>query len=225
MKKVPPITIDELKSKLMFDPETGIFTHRDGEHRRAGHLNTKTGYRSVMVCGLKVYAQQLAWFWTHGTWPRLLRFQNGNHDDCRISNLAEGRYLSTKYDHSTKEGKAAYQLEYREVRREDFRQQERERKFGLDLAQYSAMVAAQDNKCAICACAETATRKGRVKALAVDHDHVTGKIRGLLCVACNTGIGKFKDDRNLLLSAVKYIDKHSGVERVAAKLEVVRNEQ
>jgi hypothetical protein len=91
------------------------------------------------------------------------------------------------------------------------------------LKQYGDMLLAQNGKCKICKQAETATRNGRVKALAVDHDHETGEIRGLLCVQCNTGLGKFKDDRNLMLSAIKYLDEYKGVGRVAAKLEIVRN--
>jgi Recombination endonuclease VII/HNH endonuclease len=219
------LTIERLKEILSFDSETGIFTRINGRRGRndgVGHIEARTGYRAIMIDRFRFYAQQLAWFWVNGTWPRIIRFQNGNKDDCRIENLGE-RLRTTKHDFSTKEGRSAHQLEYRSIRRKEFSHKEIERKFGLSLADYSALVALQDNKCAICNCAETATRNGRVKALAVDHDHETGEIRGLLCVACNTGIGKFKDNRNTMLAAIKYLDKHSGVERVAAKLEVVRN--
>ena len=55
----------------------------------------------------------------------------------------------------------------------------------------------------------TATRLGKVRALSVDHDHQTGKVRGLLCSDCNTGIGKLKEKRETFLSAIKYLDFHS----------------
>ena len=103
-----------------------------------------------------------------------------------------------------------YQVAYREKNRDKLAAKERERTFGIDLATYSAMVAAQDNKCAICRQPETATRKGKVKALAVDHDHKTGAIRGLLCSDCNTGIGKLGDSRDRLIAAARYLDAHSG---------------
>ena len=47
-----------------------------------------------------------------------------------------------------------------------------------------------------------------VKRLVVDHDHKTGKIRSLLCTLCNTGIGQFKDDVELLKLAIKYLEHY-----------------
>src|SRR5690349_6852081 len=63
------------------------------------------------------------------------------------------------------------------------------RSFGLDLTKYDAMLIRQNNVCAICSQAETAVRNGRVKHLAVDHDHATGRVRALLCQSCNTMLG------------------------------------
>jgi len=47
----------------------------------------------------------------------------------------------------------------------------------------------------------------RKKQLDVDHCHTTGEVRGLLCNRCNTGIGQFKDNPNILRSAARYLDK------------------
>jgi hypothetical protein len=82
------------------------------------------------------------------------------------------------------------------------------RKYGFGLRELRAMAEAQDHKCAICRQPETEMRNGIVRHLSVDHDHVTGKVRGLLCTACNTGIGKFKDDTDLLALAIAYLLKH-----------------
>lgn len=102
-----------------------------------------------------------------------------------------------------------YQKNYREKNREVLSDKERQRTFGITRHEYAELFHRQNGVCAICANPETATRNGKVKALAVDHDHKTGNVRGLLCSDCNTGIGKLKDDRNVLLSAVKYLDEHS----------------
>ena len=62
--------------------------------------------------------------------------------------------------------------------------------------------------CAICGKAEThLSRKGEITRLAIDHDHVTGAIRALLCHACNVGIGTFGDDPDLLRAAASYIER------------------
>jgi hypothetical protein len=231
VKPIDNITLEKLKEVLSYDPESGFFTWAQRGHGRslskpAGCIDPHSGYRVIAIDRVDYYAQRLAWLWIHGKLPtRTMKFQNGDRADCRISNLSEGRYLRTKHDFTTKEGKHAYDKEHRALNREKYANKHREKTYGLTLADYSALIAAQDNKCAICRQPETATRNGRVKALAIDHCHATGEIRQLLCVACNTGLGKFKDDRNLMLAAIKYLDKYSGREQVAAKLELVRKEQ
>lgn len=79
------------------------------------------------------------------------------------------------------------------------------REFGISLIQYDEMFKAQNGKCAICEKEETA----RTKRLAVDHCHKTGKIRKLLCRACNVGIGNLQDSPELLLKAIEYLKHHS----------------
>lgn len=81
--------------------------------------------------------------------------------------------------------------------------------YGLTIEQYEAMSVAQGHVCAICRRPETITdpRTGTVKRLAVDHDHATGRIRGLLCLPCNQGVGHFHDDPTRLLAAAAYLDR------------------
>ena len=78
------------------------------------------------------------------------------------------------------------------------------RRYGLSPEQYAALVAAQQGACAIC---QTVLEEGR--NLHVDHDHTTGAVRGLLCDDCNFGLGKFKDDIEVLRVAVRYLQKAS----------------
>jgi hypothetical protein len=82
-------------------------------------------------------------------------------------------------------------------------------KYGLTLEQYAVLLEGQDGLCAICHRKEWALHLGKVKPLAVDHCHETGKIRGLLCSACNTAIGKFEDRIDILVSAQKYLEKQA----------------
>lgn len=68
------------------------------------------------------------------------------------------------------------------------------------------MLSIQNFSCAICG-GNDFERIGRV--LSVDHDHKTGKVRGLLCLTCNSGLGIFKDDPVLLKKASSYLEEHS----------------
>ncbi len=81
------------------------------------------------------------------------------------------------------------------------------RNFGITLHDYNKRLADQFGVCAICGKRETMQTSDGVRALAVDHCHNTGRVRGLLCSRCNTGIGSFEDDVTLLQSAISYLQK------------------
>lgn len=59
------------------------------------------------------------------------------------------------------------------------------RLYGITQQEYESMIENQGNVCACCHQPETATKNGKVMNLAVDHDHHTGEVRGLLCYSCN----------------------------------------
>jgi hypothetical protein len=80
-------------------------------------------------------------------------------------------------------------------------------KYGSSDSDYNRMLLDQGGTCAICCVPELLG--GRWGKLNLDHDHLTGKIRGLLCFRCNLAIGKFEDRIDLLESAIKYLKKHS----------------
>jgi hypothetical protein len=64
------------------------------------------------------------------------------------------------------------------------------------------MLESQNNSCAICG------GDAGQRSFSVDHDHISGKVRGLLCRGCNVGIGNLKDDIEILEKAIEYIKKH-----------------
>ena len=79
----------------------------------------------------------------------------------------------------------------------DYRDGERARRYGLSLADYRALQARQGNACAIC--------RKVTRALCIDHCHVTGRVRGLLCRRCNSALGFYADDQRLLRAALAYL--------------------
>lgn len=90
----------------------------------------------------------------------------------------------------------------KEARKEDpafWALQMRLYQYRLTLDQFHALSEAQDFQCAICDSEEPLT---------IDHDHASGKVRGLLCKPCNFGIGIFKDDPSRCRAAIKYLERN-----------------
>ena len=78
------------------------------------------------------------------------------------------------------------------------------RRYGISALDYDALLKAQNSVCAICS---SLNRNGN--RLSVDHDHKTGKVRGLLCSKCNHGIGIFNDEVLRVKSAMEYLIKYA----------------
>lgn len=78
----------------------------------------------------------------------------------------------------------------------DIRRNKTLKKYGLDINSYNKIYDDQNGKCKICS--------DKIN-LCVDHCHSTGKVRGLLCNFCNTGLGSFKNNELFLLNAIEYI--------------------
>ena len=73
-------------------------------------------------------------------------------------------------------------------------------RYGISIEEYKQKLDSQDKKCAICK-----TNLEMEKRTHLDHDHNTGKIRGILCWNCNGGLGNFSDDIERLKSAINYL--------------------
>lgn len=212
------LTQKRLKELLDYDPATGVFIWKNARQgtvkgSRAGKINPQ-GYRYIRIDQEDHTAQRLAWFWVNGTWPRLIRFQDKNRDNCAIENLKEGFYLATIYDWRTKEGRSAYQKEYRATIPNITRDKQLQRDFGITLAKYNKMLDDQGGVCAICEKPEFAKRSGKIRQLAVDHCHDTGRVRALLCTSCNPMIGYSKDDPEVLRRAAEYLERHKLPSRI-----------
>jgi hypothetical protein len=78
------------------------------------------------------------------------------------------------------------------------------RRYGIGVEDYNALVELQGGRCAICG---TDSPGGNFTKWAVDHCHGSLKVRGLLCVNCNMGIGQFGDDPARLRAAAEYIER------------------
>jgi Recombination endonuclease VII len=99
----------------------------------------------------------------------------------------------------------AYAKEYRQKHPQHKRTQDL-RQYGLTIIQFEALLAKQHGACAICGHQDLSNKK---MFPTVDHCHATGKVRGLLCMQCNNGLGKFKDNPALLMKAAEYLSNLS----------------
>lgn len=132
---------------------------------------------------------------------------NGLHTQCKECNKAQ--YL--KNAEGRKETMRNYNKEnasLRNSRAKEYQKDGRARwwdikkKYGISKEQYEQLLQKQNNKCSICGVEHIDSHR---KRLFIDHNHETGKIRGLLCQPCNTGLGHFKDNPVLLKKAVQYL--------------------
>lgn len=108
-----------------------------------------------------------------------------------------------------REAKLAYGKTYYQKHAEIIKQRVRKywlktqlKSYGLTIAEYRAMVERQNGVCAICHGATVDRRKQRLE---IDHDHTTGRVRGLLCSACNVAIGLLRERQDICVAAARYL--------------------
>lgn len=93
---------------------------------------------------------------------------------------------------------------YRDTNKQNLKNKYYQREYGITLEDYNEMFEEQGGKCKIC----NIHQLELPKALAVDHCHETTKVRGLLCMNCNILLGKAKDNKELLLKAIEYLENN-----------------
>lgn len=87
---------------------------------------------------------------------------------------------------------------------EKHQQRHRKKNYGITEIDYLQLLANQTGQCAIC---QIDLKMLESKKVHIDHDHETGKVRGILCNHCNVMIGMAKEDLSILEKAIKYLDK------------------
>jgi hypothetical protein len=153
--------------------------------------------------------------------------KDGHRNDCRFCFQArlkkradeqpelreQARERTRRWIDENREHYDAYKAEYRRTGRakEPLRRAHLKAKYGLTVEQYDELLASQGGGCAVCG--RTATEK---RPLHVDHDHVSGRVRGILCFNCNVGIGSFQDSPTVMLAALEYLTRTRVLDWLAA---------
>lgn len=130
--------------------------------------------------------------------------------DCKVcANLRRTEYGRLKYAESPESCKETWRLASKRktaTKNKDWSQQRRyslKTRFGITEDDYDAVLSIQHGLCAICFSDDPGAKRN---FFAIDHDHETGAIRGLLCNSCNIGLGCLQDSKPLLKSALKYLN-------------------
>ncbi|MFZ6002544.1 MAG: endonuclease VII domain-containing protein [Actinomycetota bacterium] len=139
--------------------------------------------------------------------------RDGHRNDCIECNKAAKRERHARdpepyrerarqWALENSERRAAYQAEYRNrpERKRVMRDLYYRRTYGITADEVDEMLDAQNGGCAICG-----AKPERLASMHVDHDHDLGHLRGLLCIACNQGLGQFRDNPEILLRAIVYL--------------------
>lgn len=142
-------------------------------------------------------------------------------NQCKACRYAASRAYRAAHPEKVREWEKRHRERHREARKKsvrDWQQRNRShtraynlrRNFGITPEEYDRLRASQAGRCAICGQPETMkSRKGHPLPLCVDHDHTSGKIRGLLCNSCNIAIGNLRDDPGRCLAAANYLEHHN----------------
>lgn len=120
-------------------------------------------------------------------------------DFPKAKRSSDGRYNICK---GCKNKKAREVYNGRGEQKEKDRENKLQRKYGIGIIEYNKMLVKQEGKCCICG---TINPGNGQTNFAIDHNHKTGEVRGLLCRPCNQALGLFKDSPEILEKATTYL--------------------
>ena len=110
-----------------------------------------------------------------------------------------------KYNSTHKEQRKKYNKEYQKTHKEYLKQYFIKYKYGLSKTEYDNLLLSQNNRCAIC---KEPLDSQNPHNVIIDHNHLTGKIRGILCRKCNLAIGQLRDNPEYAYNAFLYLKEN-----------------
>lgn len=211
------LTVDQLQAELSYNPETGVLLRRRSQ--QPVYLErTKSGPR-IEVGGTRMYAYKAVLALWLGRYPepheyrhiaddahdlRAVTFKRRRGDgrkDCALC----GKDVILDHFHRNpqrKDKRGSYCVDCVRQLSQKWSRTATVGQYGMTEQEYEDMAAAQGYKCRIC---ERPAANERYGKLSIDHCHSTGVVRGLLCMYCNTALGKFRDNPRVLLRAAQYL--------------------
>lgn len=141
---------------------------------------------------------------------------DGKFPYCKVCNNEASREWKRQHrarsPEEAEERRLAANERARIMREHDLNRHDKQllKRYGADLGTFDLLMVLQNGRCAICGALPGEVDGAR--RLHLDHNHETGKIRGLLCMLCNQGLGRFRDDVSLLQAAIDYLQQECGLD-------------
>jgi hypothetical protein len=132
----------------------------------------------------------------------MAKYRTKEHKNKQISNWRKNnpeKVLAQKQRYTDKNGS------WYKNNKKLYRNNHYNKTYGITLEEYDSLLISQKHSCKICGVSSELIMEQSGKSLSVDHNHITGKIRGLLCNSCNSGLGQFKDDIDIMNKAINYL--------------------
>jgi len=95
--------------------------------------------------------------------------------------------------------------------REEVLMADKSRRYGFTKEKYLSELGTRNGLCDLCGEPQLPNKHGKVPVLVVDHDHVTGAVRGFLCSRCNLALGGFRDNVEIMTKAIEYIQREGRI--------------
>lgn len=133
---------------------------------------------------------------------------------CNVEKAETEFYVSNNYiNHHCKQCNSEKSKEWyaknKDIKKKSALKWHYKDKYGLTVEQRTELFNRQNGKCAICSCDIHLDGTLDAKQAVVDHDHKTGKVRGMLCNLCNQGLGHFKDNIDAITNAIQYLEQNN----------------
>lgn len=198
--------IEYLRSLLRYDPISGraFWNKRVSQRAKEGDEAgvVKGGrYRYLTMQGFEMPMARIVWALHYGEWPNgNILFRDGDGLNTKIENLkcADG------FVRTVENGEVKYRAI--EKQRQHYGLM---RFYGMSIEEYDKRLEEQGGVCYICHGTEPTMIRGNPRVLSVDHCHLTGTNRKLLCSNCNQALGQIGDNIETIERAIKYLEKHA----------------
>ena len=211
------LTVEQLAAELSYDPESGALIRK--RTARPVYLEASAGGPRIEVAGQRMAAYKVVLALWLGRYPekheyrhivedpmdlRAVTFRRRRGDgrkDCALC----GKDVALDHFHRTpqrKDNRGSYCIDCIRQLARSYHRRVTVAKYGMTEQDFEDLSAAQGYKCRLC---DRPASKERYGKLSIDHCHDTGVVRGLLCLRCNTALGKFSDNPRTLLRAAQYL--------------------